>query len=248
MESWYNEKEGAQQYCNSPRLSNEHISWPAIKELCGEVNGRRVLDLGTAGGETARKVVALGANCTGVDISQEMLKIAREATKNSGLKVEYIERHCGDLDGIPDNEFDITIMNFLLCNVSSIDEIDSIFHEAYRVTKPAGKVIFTMHHPLQLTLKEPVLMDRCLVTNNGPTNYFAHGEKVKRLLRTYNSIITVNNFHWTIQDYIDSFVKSGFLVDAIKEPKPLSPPSKFLEYFDQAYLTPLYLVVRGCKR
>lgn len=247
MVLWYMGQEGVEQYCHSPRLSNEYIAWPAIKELCGEVSKKRILDLGTAGGETARKLATKGASCLGIDISNEMLQIARETTNKDGLKIEYLERDCNNLWGVPDNEFDITILNFLLCNVSSVNQINSIFQEAYRVTKLKGSAIFTMHHPLQLVLKETSLQNG-VVANDGPSHYFASGERVKRFLKTYNGVAIVDNFHWTIDDYISSFVMAGFLVDAIKEPKPVSPPSEFAEYFKQAYFTPLYFVVRGIKK
>lgn len=245
MEAWYLTEEGAKQYCRSPRLSNEYIAWPAIKELCGNINGKLVLDLGTAAGETARKLALLGAFCTGVDISPSMLDFARSIKEP---KVEYLLRDCANLEGIHDNQFDVTTMNFLLCDIDSRDKIGSILEEAYRVTKPSGKAIFTFPHPLQLMLQNEEMNPYSPVSSTGPTSYFESGAEIKRVIRTAdNGFARVKNYHWTIEDYIAQFVRAGFLVDAVREPKPIDVPPEFQEVFKMAYTLPLYVVVRGIK-
>ncbi len=246
MEEWYLKQEEVQQYCRSPRLSNEYVAWPAIIELCGDVKGKKVLDLGTAAGETARKLALLGAYCTGVDISPIMLDFARSI--KDGLVMEYLSRDCANLEGVPDNQFDLTIMNFLLCDIDSRDKIGSIFKEAYRATKPSGKAIFTFHHPLQLMLRNKEITENSPVSNDGPADYFASGAEVERTIRTADKgFANVKNFHWTIEDYITQFVSAGFLVDAVREPKPVNVPAEFQEVFEIAYMIPLYVVVRGIK-
>ncbi|MEO1552181.1 MAG: class I SAM-dependent methyltransferase, partial [Pseudomonadota bacterium] len=49
---------------------------PALAAL-GDVAGCRVLDLGCGAGATSRAIAALGAQVTGLDISEDLLKVAR---------------------------------------------------------------------------------------------------------------------------------------------------------------------------
>ncbi|MEW5897000.1 MAG: class I SAM-dependent methyltransferase [Nanoarchaeota archaeon] len=247
MGEWYLESEGVQQYCRSPRLSNEYIAWPALQELCGDLKGKKVIDLGTAGGDTAKKLALLGAQCTAVDISPIMLDIAKKST--DGLDITYLQRDCSNLDGIVDNEFDLAVLNFLLCDISDLDKVSSIFKETYRVIKQGGgRAIFTFHHPLQLKLQGEHVNPQSPVSNVGPTNYFQSGAEVTRKIRTADHGITqVTNFHWSLEDYVTSFTKAGFLIDAIKEPKPVGVPQEFQETFKIAYAIPLYVVMRGIK-
>ncbi len=246
MVEWYLEQQGAEQYCRSPRLSNEYIAWPAVKDLCGDLSGKNVLDLGTAAAETAKKLYALGAHCTAIDISPIMLDIAQKSIPT--LDITYLLRDCTNLHGVADNQFDIAVLNFLLCDINTKDKISSILQETYRVLKPGGKAVFTIHHPLQCMLPVEEIKTPPLVSNMGPSNYFSSGDEVIRKIRTVKfGIANVKNYHWTLEDYVTCFVDAGFLVDAIREPKPKDVPCEFQKIFELAYSLPFYVVVRGIK-
>jgi 2-polyprenyl-3-methyl-5-hydroxy-6-metoxy-1,4-benzoquinol methylase len=51
---------------------------PVLWSMAGDVEGLRVLDAGCGGGYLSNQLQAKGANVTGVDVSEQMIEIARE--------------------------------------------------------------------------------------------------------------------------------------------------------------------------
>jgi arsenite methyltransferase len=108
----------------------------AIAELRpGEV----VLDLGSGGGIdvllSARRVGPTG-KAYGLDMTDEMLALARENQAKSGLtNVEFLK---GEIEHIPlpDNSVDIVISN---CVINLSADKQQVLREAFRVLKPGGR-------------------------------------------------------------------------------------------------------------
>jgi ubiquinone/menaquinone biosynthesis C-methylase UbiE len=109
----------------------------ALAELkAGEV----VLDLGSGGGIdvllSAKRVGPTG-KAYGLDMTDEMLALARENQAKSGLaNVEFLK---GEIEQIPlpDNSVDVIISN---CVINLSAEKDRVIAEAFRVLKPGGRL------------------------------------------------------------------------------------------------------------
>ena len=109
----------------------------ALAELTlGEV----VLDLGSGGGIdvllSARRVGPTG-KAYGLDMTDEMLALARENQATSGLtNVEFLK---GEIEHIPlpDNSVDVIISN---CVINLSADKDRVIAEAFRVLKPGGRL------------------------------------------------------------------------------------------------------------
>jgi SAM-dependent methyltransferase len=101
--------------------------------------GEVVLDLGSGGGIdvllSAKRVGPTG-KAYGLDMTDEMLALARENQKKSGLtNVEFLK---GEIERIPlpDNSVDVIISN---CVVNLSADKDRVLAEAFRVLKPGGR-------------------------------------------------------------------------------------------------------------
>src|SRR3979411_24346 len=102
--------------------------------------GETVLDLGSGGGIdvllSARRVGPSG-KAYGLDMTDEMLALARENQKRAGvLNVEFLK---GEIERIPlpDNTVDVIISN---CVINLSADKDQVLREAFRVLKPGGQV------------------------------------------------------------------------------------------------------------
>ena len=101
--------------------------------------GEVVLDLGSGGGIdvllSARRVGATG-KAYGLDMTDEMLALARENQKKAG--VENVEFLKGEIENIPlpDNSVDVIISN---CVINLSGDKDRVLAEAFRVLKPGGR-------------------------------------------------------------------------------------------------------------
>lgn len=101
--------------------------------------GETVLDLGSGGGIdvllSAKRVGPTG-KAYGLDMTDEMLALARENQRKSGIEnVEFLK---GEIENIPlpDNSVDVIISN---CVINLSSDKDKVLKEAYRVLKPGGR-------------------------------------------------------------------------------------------------------------
>jgi ubiquinone/menaquinone biosynthesis C-methylase UbiE len=78
---------------------------------------------------------------TGIDLSEEMLAIARARARELGREVELRQ---GDAHALPltDASFDTVVCTFGLC---AIPDIDAALDEMTRVLKPGGRLILVDH-------------------------------------------------------------------------------------------------------
>ncbi len=101
--------------------------------------GDVVLDLGSGGGIdvllSARRVGPTG-KAYGLDMTDEMLELAREHQRAAGLEnVEFVK---GEIEHIPlpDGSVDVIISN---CVINLSADKDRVFAEAFRVLRPGGR-------------------------------------------------------------------------------------------------------------
>jgi len=101
--------------------------------------GQTVLDLGSGGGIdvliSAKRVGPTG-KVYGLDMTDEMLALARENQRKAGVtNVEFLK---GEIEAIPlpDSSIDVVISN---CVINLSSDKDRVLREAFRVLKPGGR-------------------------------------------------------------------------------------------------------------
>jgi arsenite methyltransferase len=101
--------------------------------------GETVLDLGSGGGIdvllSARRVGPTG-KAFGLDMTDEMLALAEENRRKSGLtNAEFLK---GEIENIPlpESTVDVVVSN---CVINLSADKDRVFQEAFRVLKPGGR-------------------------------------------------------------------------------------------------------------
>lgn len=101
--------------------------------------GEVVLDLGSGGGIDvllSAKRVGPAGKAYGLDMTDEMLELARENQRQAGAEnVEFLK---GDIERIPlpDNHVDVIVSN---CVINLAADKDAVLREAFRVLKPGGR-------------------------------------------------------------------------------------------------------------
>jgi len=102
--------------------------------------GEIVLDLGSGGGIDvllSAKRVSPDGKAYGLDMTDEMLDLARENQRRAGLtNVEFLK---GDIENIPlpDDSVDVIISN---CVINLSGDKDRVLREAFRVLRPGGRL------------------------------------------------------------------------------------------------------------
>jgi tRNA (cmo5U34)-methyltransferase len=97
---------------------------------------RRLLELGTGTGETALRVLArhAGASLTGIDVSEDMLAVARERLPAADLRVARLE------DPLPDGPFDLVFSALAIHHLDAAGKAD-LFARVAGVLEPGGRFV-----------------------------------------------------------------------------------------------------------
>lgn len=99
----------------------------------------KVLDLGCGNGRVYELLKDMGVQYYGLDISQELVKLAKKSVPKGHFVV-------GDLLKTPykDNEFDLIICMATLHHIPSKSARNDALREIYRITKPGGNILITI--------------------------------------------------------------------------------------------------------
>ncbi|MDR1762843.1 MAG: bifunctional demethylmenaquinone methyltransferase/2-methoxy-6-polyprenyl-1,4-benzoquinol methylase UbiE [Dysgonamonadaceae bacterium] len=117
----------------------------ALKPL----NPRKILDIATGTGDLAIEAVRRlnPEHVLGIDLSEQMMAIAREKTERAGLsgRISFERQDCAALT-LADNTFDAAIVAF---GVRNFENLDLGLSEILRVIRPEGRLMI-----LELTTPE----------------------------------------------------------------------------------------------
>jgi arsenite methyltransferase len=108
--------------------------------IAGLRPGEVVLDLGSGGGIDcflAAKQVGPGGRVIGLDMTPDMIKLARRNAKKMG--VTNVDFRYGEMEDmpLPDESVDVIISN---CVINLSPDKDAVFREAYRVLRAGGRM------------------------------------------------------------------------------------------------------------
>ncbi|NNF13294.1 MAG: methyltransferase domain-containing protein [Gemmatimonadetes bacterium] len=187
------------------RLNSDPVLW----DFAGSVEGRDVLDAGCGTGYLSRKLAERGARVVGIDLSDEMIEIARSRGPEIDFRVDSITV----LHSVGDEEFDLVVANYVLMDVPHLQEaVDAI----YRVLRPAGRTVVVFSHP-------------CFP--QGERTDGADGEAIFTWTRSYFEPLRIVEppwghftsdfiwFHRPLSDYWKAFSAAGFAVTRFEEPR-----------------------------
>ena len=180
---------------------------PATLALLGDVAGLRVLDAGCGSGICSEILARRGATVHGVDVTPEMLELARR--RCAGLPVELI---LGDLmqplPRLADQSFDRVLCALAL---DYVEPLDRVFGEFYRVARRGGLLVFSMGHPMCDWIDERTHGGRSYYeTNRFGMHWGGFGEP-----RPY-----VESYRRPLAAILNPLAAAGWSLDRIVEPRP----------------------------
>ncbi len=133
---WYNSllEEGEDTY-------QEKLIKPNLMRILNPQKGETILDVGCGQGYFGRVMAQSGATVVGVDVGDELVKIAKsQASDNETYLVESAEK----LSNIRDEKFDAAICILALQNIKNLG---TAILEISRVLKPKGRAVLVLNHP-----------------------------------------------------------------------------------------------------
>ncbi|GAA1131538.1 class I SAM-dependent methyltransferase [Kribbella jejuensis] len=198
----YDEFAAAYSADNEVNLLNGHYERPAMLDLAGDVDGRRILDAGCGSGPLSAALRDRGAIVSGFDLSASMLELAR---RRLGDDVDLQVADLAKPLPYDDAAFDDVVASLVL---HYLKDWTGPLAELRRVLKPGGRLILSLNHPFVYTALNP------------DGKYFDVAEfsfDAEHAGRT----VTYTIWHRPIHAMSDAFTQAGFRISTISEP-PIS--------------------------
>ena len=130
----------------------------------GLESGARILDLGCGAGVTSAELLRRGFVVLGIDVSENMLRLAREICFKTGLghNATFRQGSAEELD-LDDNSFSAVVAMGL---IEYLDWDRWTLQEIHRVLQPGGYLVVTVPNKARLSyLVDPITIARLLVND-----------------------------------------------------------------------------------
>ena len=206
-----------------------------VLEGLGDIKGRRVVDIGCGEGRFCRLLSGLGAIVTGVDITESFIERAREL----GDDETYLVSDAEDLEELQDESFDLAVSYIVMVD---LHDVLSAVRAAHRVLKAGGRFVVCNIHPIRSSL---------------PTGWIKHGEK--KLFYPVDNYTQEGprtwiwdgqpfiNVHRMLSTYISTFLDTGFVLTALREPTPTPEQLQVNPTFDDELRAPNFIIFELAK-
>lgn len=123
--------------------------------LIGDLDGRRVLELGCGAGHNAIRMAQHGARVIAVEPSGEQIQRARDAADRAGVKVEFHHGELADLAFLRAEGIDVAMSAY---GFGGLDDVARLIRQVHRVLKQEAPLIISLPHPA-LTMIHPAAAD-----------------------------------------------------------------------------------------
>jgi SAM-dependent methyltransferase len=184
--------------------------------LCGDLSGRRVLDIGCGAGENAVTMAAQGAHVIAVDVSRAQLALGKRLAEASEIRVEWHESDAADLAFLRADSIDLALAAGV---VHEIEDLDRLLRQVHRVLRPGSAFVFSHEHPMRLAVGRDGAGTGVLPLGRLEVrrSYF---DSAPALVTSEDEAIQM----WprTIADVFSALHRAGYRVDALLEPEPIS--------------------------
>jgi len=239
--------------------SREYMNNPAMFRILGDIQGKKILDLGCGEGCNSRIMARKGASVVGIDFSKEMIYYAIQEEQRKPLGIDYHVLDATDLHIFNDRSFDIVTCFMAL---HDIEDYRGALKEVARVLKKRGRLVFVIPHPcFEATfVKGKRINDweyregaRDKSNKNAlyykVDHYFHTGKytlpwEMDRLKRPFKA----TSFHRTLTDYSNALYDAGLMISGLDEPKPTKKGLKrFPGYFGRSFRVPSSIVIEAVK-
>jgi ubiquinone/menaquinone biosynthesis C-methylase UbiE len=179
--------------------------------LLGDVRDKRILELGCGAGAAGRWLVTRGADVVGLDVSEGMLRHAKDQNQASGVPLKLVQ---ADGAALPFGAASFDIVFTAFGAVPFIEDSAGVMREVHRVLRPGGRWVFSITHPMRwIFLDDP--------TENGLVAVHSYFDQRPYVEYDETGKATYVEQHRTLGDRIRELVAAGFtLVDLIEPEWP----------------------------
>ncbi|MGQ0616192.1 MAG: class I SAM-dependent methyltransferase [Acidimicrobiia bacterium] len=201
--------------------------------LLGNIDGKRVLELGCGAGPVSVAMAKRGARVTALDASIDQVSRARWLAEREEVRIEFRHGDPADLAFARADTFDMALSVYSLDIVS---DLDRVFRQVHRVLRPEAAFVVSLPHPMYAAIEpdgNPPRMRRSYFDHE-PVPGVAGERRVQRYPRTVAGL-------WS------AFARANFRVDTLLEPEPVRSGARSRHWTNAQAWVPSTLVIRARK-
>jgi len=232
----YEDKARADAYAELEFPGTYYLAFRDLPAILGEhIQGRKALDFGCGAGRSTRFLRGLGFDVVGVDISENMLALAKERDPQG----EYRLVSDNALNEIETKTYDLVLSAFPFDNIATMEKKVAIFQSLKRLLRPGGRIV-------NLVSSSEIYVNEwtSFSTKDFPENRTARtGDKVHIVMLDVDDRRPVQDIFWTDQDYREVYKRAGLL--PIKTYRPLGHQSEGHSWVSETTISPWVIYVLG---
>lgn len=191
---------------------------PVQIELCGDVRGLTLVDIGCGSGYLARAMAERGAHVTGIDISPRMIALGERHEAEAPLGIRYRVADAADVAAhLKPASFDMATSCLALQDMPKAAEV---LRGVFTVLRPGGRFVASITHPCsdmpfrrwerdEHGNKRWLCVDRYF--ERGPLTY---------TWERFGETVSTTAMHATLEDWFGWILAAGFQLRAFREPSP----------------------------
>ncbi len=128
-----------------------HVADDGELRLCGDLAGKRALELGVADPPNAVTMAVAGAKVIAIDPDGDRLAAVRGAATAAEVHVECRHHQLADLGDLTSGSVDLVLAVHAL---GRVDDINRLFRQVHRVLKVGASFVVSLPHPVAAMLDQ----------------------------------------------------------------------------------------------
>jgi SAM-dependent methyltransferase len=222
--------------CTRTKPHNAYYERPSTLSLLPDVDGHHVLDAGCGPGHYALELLDRGAEVTAVDVTPEMVALARAEL---GERARVLEANlAAPLDFADDAAFDGVLCPLVL---DYLEDWGPVFREFARVLRPGGWFVYSHGHPMNdyLLCRDRALPDsRYFDVERFGLDWIGFGDPVPHVV----------SYRRPLEAMFAPLFAAGFVLERVIEPRPVDELRAIdAEEYEKMMREPCFLCIRARK-
>ena len=234
----YEDAERAESYSKLEFPGTYYLAYRDIPGILHKhVNGKKAMDFGCGTGRSTRFIKNLGFDVIGVDISADMIKMAKEYDASGDYRLIKEDQ----LAQFKKNHFDLILSVFTFDNIPNVENRQKLLKVLRSLLDGEGRLVLVDSTP-EIYLNEWSSFS----TKNFPENREAKsGDKVKIIMTDVEDKRPVEDIIWFDEDYRELFKKTG--LGLVESHKPLGKDDEPYRWVNETRIAPwIIYILKKC--
>jgi ubiquinone/menaquinone biosynthesis C-methylase UbiE len=191
---------------------HENVLLPGALKMLAPRRGEKIIDLGCGQGIFSRELARAGAEVTGIDAAEYLIKSARGRSP----EIKYFVASATDLRQFNNDSFDAASC---IMAVQNMEPLERVVGEAARLLKPGGRLLLVMSHPcFRIPRQSGWGIDEKRKLQYRRIDSYLSAQKIPIQMHPgYNPDLLTWTFHRPLSEYFAALAAHGLAVTSLEE-------------------------------